>query len=85
MTTLDQRATYNGRRVSNVTGFRILFIVWGLLGFLLAAFSMTRLWSVDNGITAVALSTYVSCGLLFWIGGMTFFGFADLLAKTKSE
>jgi len=62
-----------------------MFAIWGLGGLLVALFAMMGLWTEHNGLRAVAMATYTSCGLLFWIGGMLFFGLADLMAKIKPE
>jgi hypothetical protein len=66
---------------------KVLFGVWGVLGFLVAILTMIPLWMETNMtvIKAAGMGAYISCGMLFWIGGMVLFGFASLMQQQKPQ
>jgi uncharacterized membrane protein len=67
------------QRRSSITGFRVCFILWGILGFLIASLSIFSM--ISSASVGVGTSAYVAAGMLYLIGGMVFFGIGDLLQK----
>src|SRR5262249_15657432 len=69
------------------TEMKVLFGVWGVLGFLVAILTMIPLWMETNMtvIKAAGMGAYISSGMLFWIGGMVVLGFASLMQQQKPE
>lgn len=61
---------YDGTRIF----LTLLFVVWGIGGFILALVAITAAGALASAIMATA-------GGILWIGGMVFFGIAALMAS----
>ena len=59
----------------------VLFWLWGLAGFLICALLIFAML----GDVGVGTSADVTAMLLFWIGGMIFFGLGALLPRNRSN
>jgi steroid 5-alpha reductase family enzyme len=68
---------------SSITAFRVVFILWGILGFLVASLSIFGMLS--SASVGVGTSAFIAAGMLYWIGGMVFFGVGDLLQKVSRQ
>jgi hypothetical protein len=61
---------------------RVCFVLWGVLGFVVASVSILGMLASTS--VGVGTSAYVAAGMLYWIGGMAFFGLGDLIAKAAA-
>jgi hypothetical protein len=59
---------------------KILFALWGSIGFLANVGTLLSLFSNMTGV-GVGTSAYASAIALIWIGGMVFFGLGSLLFR----
>jgi hypothetical protein len=63
------------------TGMQIGFLIWGTVGFLFMAVMMFGIFAQSS--VSVGTSAFAAMWLLFWIGGMIFFGLGDLCYKSR--
>jgi hypothetical protein len=60
---------------------KVLFFIWGGLGFLFNLVTLIELHIPTSGGIGVGTSAYASATALIWIGGMIFFGMGSLVRR----
>jgi hypothetical protein len=63
---------------------RILFFVWGILGFITVVFNYFAITALEKGI-GVGTSMWFAAGIMLWIGGMVLFAGSHLLLTKQAE